>query len=74
MKKKKIPNAHKKFRQAHIEAKSLASLTSEATGKKYEHLNLMKHIAHLWENDKIITTAQIGLFVTNYLILYQEQI
>jgi len=26
--KKKIPNAHEKFRQAHIEAKRLASLTS----------------------------------------------
>ncbi|KAE9523075.1 hypothetical protein AGLY_016529 [Aphis glycines] len=47
-------------RQAHIEAKRLASLTSEATGKKYEQrLNLLKNIAHLWENDKIITTAQI---------------
>ncbi|KAE9544786.1 hypothetical protein AGLY_000328 [Aphis glycines] len=46
--------------QAHIEAKRLASLTSEATGKKYEQrLNLLKNIAHLWENDKIITTAQI---------------
>jgi len=68
-KKKKIPNAHEKFRQAHIEAKRLASLTSEATGKKYEQrLNLLKHIAHLWENDKNITTTQIGLFVTSYLI------
>ncbi|XP_016663493.1 uncharacterized protein LOC103310573 isoform X2 [Acyrthosiphon pisum] len=58
--KKKIPNAHEKFRQAYIEAKRLASLTSEATGKKYEQrLNVLKHIAHLWESDINITTTNI---------------
>jgi len=61
--KKKILNAHEKYRSAHVEAKRLASLASEATGKQFEQrLMILKYIANAWEQDKNITTTEIGLY------------
>lgn len=34
--KKKVLNAHEKYRSAYVEAKRLASLATEATGKQFE--------------------------------------
>ncbi|KAL4090253.1 hypothetical protein QTP88_025135 [Uroleucon formosanum] len=51
-----------KYRSAHVEAKRLASLASEATGKQFEQrLMILKYIANAWEQDKNITTTEIGL-------------
>lgn len=51
MKPKRILNQHKKYRRAHVEAKMLASLTSEATGQEYLlRLNILKYIAEKWDD------------------------
>jgi len=48
MKPKRILNQHEKY----VEAKRLASLTSEATGQEYlRRFNILKYIAEKWENE-----------------------
>jgi len=61
IKPKRILNQHEKYRKAHIEAKRLASLTSEATGQEYlRRLNILKYIAEKWENEKPLQLKDIG--------------
>ena len=68
MKPKLILNQHKKYRKAHVEAKRLASLTSEATGQKYLRiLNIFKYIAEKWENENPIQLEDIGTTDLHYL-------
>lgn len=62
MKPKRILNQHEKYRRAHVEAKRLASLTSEATGQEYlRRLNILKHIAEKWKNENPIQLEDIGI-------------
>jgi len=47
-----------------MEAKRLASLTSEATGQEYlRRLNVLQYIAEKWENEKPLQLKDIGMLI-----------
>jgi len=61
IRKKRILNQHEKYQRAHVEAKRLASLFSEATGQEFERrLDILKYIAETWEKEELIDIKDLG--------------